>query len=260
MRSFTNFDEKIKKALTQEVDDISPSDHMLSNIQKQITDRKEDNNMKIKSVKHSKGIMVACAILVLTTATCFAASKIASISGSIDKKLDTFPTTKQMETTAGFTPKYVEEFSNGYKFEVVFAGTLDANDADENKVSEIKTADFTYEKDGAEFYIEAMQKPKNASIPDMEGELVTLTNGQNVYYHDWMHKFKPADYVMTEQDKIDQANGTYEFAFGEDLDFIQHCQVVEWEENNIRYSVFCYDDNLTKADMVKISEEVINKN
>lgn len=259
MRSFTNFDERIKEALTQKVDDISPSENMLHNIQKQIIDQKGDNSMKMKSSKHSRGIMVACAILVLTTATCFAASKISSLSGSVDKKLDTFPSAKQMQATAGFTPKYVEEFSNGYKFEVVFAGTLDGNDADENKVTEIKTAEFNYEKDGDELYVETMLKPKNAFIPDMEGEVITLSNGQNVFYHDWTQKFKPADYVMTEQDKIDQANGTYEFSFGEDLDFMQHCQVVQWEENDIRYSVFCYDDKLTKEDMVKISEEVTNK-
>ncbi|WP_304509697.1 hypothetical protein [Anaerotignum sp.] len=259
MRSFSKFDESVKEALAQKVNDISPSENMLANIQKQIIDRKEDNHMKIKSVKHSRGIMVACAFLVLTTATCFAASKIASISGSIDKKLDTFPTVKQMEKTAGFTPKYVDEFSNGYKFKEVFAGTLDGNDEDKNKVTELKTADFTYAKDDSELYVETMQKPKNASIPDMEGEEITLSNGQTIFYHDWTQKFKPADYIMTEQDKIDQANGTYEFSFGEDLDFIQHCQVVEWEENDIRYSMFSYDDKLTKDEMVKISEEVINK-
>ena len=259
MRSFTNFDERMKEALAQKASDISPSENMLANIQKQIENRKEDDTMQLKSAKHSRGIMVACALLVLTTATCFAASKIASLSGCIDKQLDAFPTVSQMKKTAGFTPKYVEEFSNGYKFKDVFAGTLDGNDADNHKVTEIKTADFTYEKDGSELYVEAMQKPKNALIPDMEGEAITLANGQTIFYHDWMHKFKPGDYVMTEQDKIDKANGTYEFSFGEDLDFIQHSQVVEWEENDIRYSVFCYDDKLTKEDMVKISEEVVNK-
>lgn len=259
MRSFTNFDERMKEALAQKVNDISPSENMLANIQKQIKDRKGDNDMKLKSMKHSRGIMVACALLVLTTGTCFAASKIASISGCVDKQLDTFPSATQMEKTAGFTPKYVDEFSNGYTFKEVFAGTLDGNDADENKVTEIKTADFTYEKDGSELYVEAMQKPKNASIPDMEGEEITLSSGQNIFYHDWMQKYKPADYVMTEQDKIDQANGTYEFSFGVGIDSIQHCQVVAWEENDIRYSIFSYDDTLTKDEMVKISEEFINK-
>lgn len=260
MQSFSEFDREIKKSISQKVNDITPSEDMFSKIQTKIADRKEDYNMNTKSRKHTKGIMIACAILVFTSATCFAASKIASISGGTDKRFETFPSQTQIEKAVGFTPKYIEEFTNGYEFEVGFTGTLSGSDDEQNKIAEMKTVGFTYIKEDGELDLDAMQMPQNASYPDMEGEEIVLSNGQTIFYHDWMHKFKPADYVMTEQDKIDQANGTYEFSFGESDDVIRHCQIIEWEENDIRYSMFNYDNKLTKDDMIKMSEEVINVN
>lgn len=258
MQSFTEFDHQLKKSIEQKVESITPSEDMFANIQNQIKLRKGDNDMTIKSQKRTRGIMIACAILVVTSATCFAASKIASVSGGLDKQFDTIPTESQMEKELGFTPKCVDEFTNGYKFDVVYAGTLSGNDDDKNKVVEIDTANFVYLKDGNELSIEAMELPQNSSVPEMEGEQITLANGQIAFYDEWTHKFKPADYVMTEQDKLDEANGTYVFSFGEDFDFTQHSQVISWEENNIRYSIYCYDDKLSKTELIKMSEEIVS--
>ena len=98
------------------------------------------------------------------------------------------------EKATGFSPKYVEEFKNGYQFKIAFVGELEGNDAQKNSVTMIKTVDFTYQKEDAE---------------------ITTLRGQIVYYYDYLNKLKPVDYVMTEQDKIDEANGTYVFSFGE---------------------------------------------
>lgn len=54
----------------------------------------------------------------------------------------------------------------------------------------------------------AMEKPNNSvEFPALEGEKITLADGQAVFYYDYLNKLKPADYVMTEQDKIDEAYG-----------------------------------------------------
>lgn len=260
MQSFSKFDKEIKKSISQKVNDITPSEDMFSKIQTSIADRKEDYTMYTKSKKHTKSIMIACAILVFTSATCFAASKIASISGGTDKRFETFPSQTQIEKAVGFTPKYLEDFTNGYEFEEGYTGTVKGSDNEQNTIAEMKTVGFTYIKEDSEINLDAMQMPQNGTYPDMKGEKIVLSNGQTVFYSDWMHKFEPADYVMTEQDKIDEANGTYQFSFGTDSEIISHCQFIEWEENNIRYSLYYDNDSLTKDDMIKMSEEVLNVN
>ena len=125
----------------------------------------------------------------------------------------------------------------------------------------LKSAEFTYLKDDAEVYLYSEEKPKGIEFDNglKDGEEITVSGGQKVYYYDYLNKFKPGDYVMTEQDKLDEANGTYVFSFGEDLDLIKHIQMIGWEEDSIRYSLGCYDDKLSKDELLKMIEEIIKK-
>ncbi|WP_283409984.1 hypothetical protein [Anoxynatronum buryatiense] len=217
----------------------------------------------MKSAKRTKKILVAFILAVLTTATCFAASQIISITsvpGYAFNKFESYPSDKQMQKAAEFLPKYVEQFENGYAFEEAFVGKLEGKDEGKNQVAMIKSAEFTYMKGDSELYLYVMEKPQNSTeFPPLEGEEIALTDAQTVFYDDYLNKFKPGDYVMTEQDKIDEANGTYVFSFGEDFDFIKHIQMIEWEEDGIRYSLNCLDEKLTKEALLEMAEEIIKK-
>nr|WP_315023700.1 hypothetical protein [uncultured Aminipila sp.] len=164
-----------------------------------------------------------------------------------------------MEKVAGFVPKYIKEFKNGYKFKVGFVGEYEGKNVDKNTTVMLKSADFTYLKGEAELYLYIMEKPEGVEFDNglEEGEKIAVSGENNVYYYDYLNKLKPADYVMTEQDKIDEANGTYVFSFGEDYDCIKHIQMLGWEEDGISYSLECYDDKLTKEELLQMVEEII---
>ncbi|MDD3570346.1 MAG: hypothetical protein PHY44_04525 [Lachnospiraceae bacterium] len=262
MGSFTKLDNELKQAVFHKAKEISPSENMFAEINDKIGSiNKEEYNMKLNIAKKSRGLLIACAVLALTTGACFAATKIVGYSGCLDSKFETFPTESQMKKEVGFVPKYVDKFENGYAFKEAFVGEYEGKDTEDNTVVMLKSAEFTYLKDDAQVYLNTEEKPKGVEFENdlKDGEQITVSGGQLVYYCDYLNKMKPGDYVMTEQDKIDEANGTYIFSFGENLDCVKHIQILGWEENSISYTLECYDDSLSKDDMLKMVEEIIKK-
>ena len=257
MRSFTKFDRQIEQAILQKAEKISPSENMFEEINKNINIRSKEGYY-MRNPKRIRGIMIACILIAVTTVTCFAASQIVSITGYAENNFESYPSHKQMKKVAGFLPKYEEEFENGYRFKEAFVGELEGKNAGEGPTTMIKCADFTYTTGDAKLYLYTMEEPKNSvKFPVLQGDKVTLTDEQTVFYYDYLNKLKPVDYVMTKQDKIDEANGTYVFSFGEDYDCIKHIQMVDWQEDGIRYSLNCLDDKLTKDELLKMVEEII---
>lgn len=259
MQLSTRFDSELKQAVSQKAKEISPSNDMFTKINEKIeSENKGRYDMRFGKAKRTRGILVACMLLVLTTVACFAATKIVDYSGSLDNKFETYPSERQMEKVAGFVPKTIEEFNNGYKFEVGFAGTYEGKDIEKNTAVMLKSADFTYLKGDAELYLYIMEKPEGVEFDNgLEAGESLAISGKDVNYYDYLNKLKPSDYVMTEQDKIDEANGTYIFSFGEDCDEIKHIQMLGWEEDGISYSLECYDDKLTKDELLQMVTEII---
>lgn len=112
------FEDKLRKAIYAEANKICPSEDMFLQINRKIkSENMEVKNMKLKSMKKTRGILVACMLLAFTTITCFAAVKIVSYtSQSTNNTFAEFPSEKEVKKEAGFVPKYVNEFAEGYKF------------------------------------------------------------------------------------------------------------------------------------------------
>lgn len=64
--------------------------------------------MKINRSKKIRTVLIACILLILTTATCFAAAKFILYTS--------LPSSKSVSNEIGFNPKYIKEFKNGYVF------------------------------------------------------------------------------------------------------------------------------------------------
>ncbi|WP_312070298.1 hypothetical protein, partial [Anaerotignum propionicum] len=79
MKSPENFEDKLRKAIYAEADKICPSEDMFLQINRKIKNKNmEEKNMKLFSIKKTRGILVACMLLAFTSITCFAAAKIVS--------------------------------------------------------------------------------------------------------------------------------------------------------------------------------------
>ncbi|MEG1584366.1 MAG: hypothetical protein RR361_04885 [Anaerovorax sp.] len=237
---------------------MKPSQDMFSEIAKEIEAREKGvHHMKLNTGRRTRGLLVACVLIVLTTATCFAASQIMSYTGGGQKVFDNYPSEKQMAKTAGFLPKYIEEFRNGYVFADAGIGSFDGLDADGKSVETIKNTSFGYEKAGKKAFLNVDESVSAGTHND--GKQVQISANIMGNYMEYMNKIMPADYVMTEQDLADEANGTYVFSFSDGKAAIQHVQCVSWIDSGMQYSISCYDDGLTKDDLVEMAREIIKK-
>lgn len=109
MKSFINLDNELEIAVSHTAKQVAPSKDMFTKITKKIElETKGENYMKINKSKKIKTVLVACAILILTTATCFAAAKFILYTS--------LPSSKSVANEIGFNPKYIKEFKNGYVF------------------------------------------------------------------------------------------------------------------------------------------------
>ena len=78
----------------------------------------EKENVKMKKVSFKKSIIIAAAVLAVGTVAFASKGAVNYVMGSTSTKPDytTFPVTETLNKNVGFSPKIVEQFSNGYTF------------------------------------------------------------------------------------------------------------------------------------------------
>lgn len=259
MQPSTKFEQSIQYAVEKKVENIYPSEKMFDEIKMKIRmEREGEKVMKIKSVKKSRGLLAACLLLALTTVTCFAAIHISSYEGHSQNIFSKYPDQKAMEKAAGFSPKYIEGFANGYEFKMAGTGETTANDEAGNAVATVKTANVTYSKGGSLVSL-IVQDGVLEEGEDEFGVPVTLAGNVKGQYSEYQNKVVPPDYQMTEDDKKAEKEGKYIFSFGSEKVEINHVQSITWTENGQSYYIGCYDDGVDKEGLIEMANELIMK-
>ncbi|WP_051280274.1 hypothetical protein [Anaerovorax odorimutans] len=262
MKSPKEFENRLRTAIYAEADKICPSEDMFLQINRKIKSKNMGvNYMNIKSIKKTRGILIACLILAFTTMTCFAAVKIVSYtSHSTNNTFTEFPSEKEVKKEAGFVPKYVNEITGGYKFYKGGVGEEAAETEDGSAAMTVKTANFNYKNGNSTVSLLV----EDGILPESEdgeaaGETIKLTSDIEGKYSSELYKFVPPDYVMTEQDKSDEESGKYIFSYGSEKVEINHMQQISWEEDGMSYSLINSDDKVDKTILTNMANEIINK-
>ncbi|MEY8764770.1 MULTISPECIES: hypothetical protein [Clostridium] len=221
---------------------------------------KMENGKIYKKGSIKKKIIVGLVATMVIGTTVFAAGKVSSIisSSSSTPAYTTIPTAEQVRKDLKFNPKLVNKFGNGYTF---VNGVIVNNKGIDNKgnfAGKTKSLDFTYAKgnDELSLYMEngrLGERSKGATA-------IANYNGIDLYYYSYTNKFVPSDYKMTEQDKKDKLSGKYVFSYGSDSDKekISQVQCLNWMQDGINYSFLGSDSNVSKDDLVKMAQQVIN--
>lgn len=220
MNSYSNFDNKLKTAISETVDNITVSQNMFTEINKKIkSESKGESYMKFNQPKKFKTILVACTLLVATSATGFAAAKYIYYNN--------LPTTQTVSEQVGFAPKYVQDFKNGYTY---FEGGVD----EEFKLSDnTNVLEMRYEKNDNIVSYLALKAVKG------EGTLKESTMS--------LRTDESSEAIML-ANKID---GLY-------ISSDKYISVV-WEDNGVLYSLSDYDKALDKSQLADMANEIINK-
>lgn len=218
--------------------------------------KREETNMS-RSMGIRK-IVVAAAVVAAFGVTAIAAMKAAGIESHTDLRDAVYSVSEIQELSddEDFGVKYIDEFSNGYKFEVGYPSGGKATDADGNTIKEYTS--FAVEYKNGDSDIVFFTEP-NADVVDMPTDCETVdVDGTTVYTMEDTYKFVPPDYEMTEQDKEDEASGKYIFSYGTDEVEIQKVKQVMWKEGSVICTIIEQTGTLDMDELVSMAEEVMN--
>lgn len=184
-----NIDEKIIDCLNKKSDGISAPENMFFKIRAGILEEEDRGvlfNMKIKFLK-AKTMIVAGLLCIATTVTCVAATNGLNwiSSSSRANEINKFPTEDVVKKTVGYCPKYVDEFSNGFKFESFNFSDSSLENDNGNSVLKTKDANFSYKKEGARkdqsLFFEATPINEEYFNKDSEDKKILLSTMESRY-------------------------------------------------------------------------------
>ncbi|MBN1040133.1 hypothetical protein DVW12_15680 [Clostridium botulinum] len=266
-----SLDKKITECLNKKSDEISAPENMFFKIRAGILNEKNENrgvlfNMKIRFLK-AKTMIVAGLLCIATTVTCVAATGGLHWNSSTSRmnEINKFPTEDVVKKTVGYCPKYVDEFSNGFKFKSFNFSDSSLENDNGNSVLKTKDADFNYKRDGARkdqiLSLEATPISEEYFNKGLENEKDFIEySGLKIYYNNFKYKAVPVDYVESEEESKLIQEGTLQIGFGADEISEFNTQSVIWYEDGIQYLIMnmAYDD-VDKDQMIEMAKTVINK-
>lgn len=167
------------------------------------------------------------------------------------------PTAEELEKDLGFASAVPDALAGDYVFEEAVIGKVRGKDENGNTLLKQKFLNCKYsnESDSLVLYIQ-----EDNILLEKTGELAAECNGTDIYYQQDIYKRLPVGYEMTEQDRLDEANGTYIFSEGEtDHVFTEEISHVTWVAEGIFYDLMATDTELTKDQMIAAAEMMLVK-
>ncbi len=259
------FDKNISRALRSKADEIAPSSDLLDRINADILNSERENismnhNLKLRKMKP---VLIASLVLILSAATCFAASQITSLIGTSSKAFDEFPTERQVEKEVNFVPDYVEEFSNGFTFKSASINNTQALDNEDNKVDENTGIAFSYTRENSEKgqLLTLNADPEMEGLEDAKGpnDEVISFGELDLTYSSVVFKVVPEGYVPTEEENQQMAAGSLWISYGSDQIESSNLQYVKWVKDGIDYNLMDNGYEIPKDEIIAMAKEVAGK-
>ena len=187
-----------------------------------------------------KGILIA-AMISLMTVTAYAADflNIQSLtSGTLHFSSSSYKKADNAMKIAGFQMDLKEQFGNGYTFDNIRVEDVDGRDEQDQKVLTYKETSVTYRnQSGYRLYLHAYQKLEEIPQSDHAAAQSRVIGDVTANYYLDHYKIVPADYQLTEADKLwEQQPGNF-ISYGSDQVEKTDVSFVCWEKEGICYSI-----------------------
>lgn len=209
-----------------------------------------------KVINYKKAIaIIAVAATFLLGSTAFACGVLDGWFSHSDKEYYELPTEQQFVEDVGYAPVLIQEFENGYAFINGYVVDNERADSETALVEKFTSAMFEYEKDGDIVFF--AQEKFDAAQP--QGTLVDSFAGVDIYYFGYMNKIVPADYQMTEADKMAEEKGELVFTWGSDSVQTMEVKSLTWMRDGILYNLLQTGGELDAEELVSMAKEAIAK-
>lgn len=242
-----NLDMILKDIFENKSADIIPSQFMLQRIKAKVkSNRREPINMKFLNPKK----LVVIGVLCLASVSCYAAIKLGGSVSHSQVEFYSINDIEKYEQKVGFSPKYVEAFDNGFKFKDGSTGDTQGVDNEFNPTGKkYKTMNLTYENEEGKWV--AITIDSGNPWVDSGEEFVEGYSNQ-------VYKFVPPNYILTEEDKIAEENGSLVISYGSDSVQINNMESYMWIDDGLYYSMVAQDCDLGEEEMAKMVKQMMD--
>ncbi len=269
-------DRRIAAALHHAADGVEVSPFAEARLMAKIKDCKQTGaaapwKERLFMKRFSKRFIVAfCAIFCLTCMTAVAATGIVhgwyghNIVGSDTKVYD--DVAEKLLPRLEYTPKTVEEFTNGFEFTQASLSTSQGTDENFNDVGKQYTDCNLYYSNaetGEELSLSIDNIPQSAFPEDYVDpaakNITTHTVGDiTVTYKEYQYKFVPPDYEVSAEEQAAMDRGDLVMSYGSSEVEEKYLKGADWYADGVHYNLFGWDLTLTADDIFAMAEEVIN--
>ncbi|ONI39896.1 hypothetical protein AN396_06805, partial [Candidatus Epulonipiscium fishelsonii] len=228
-------DEQIKNALMQETNNLELNNNLFNKIKVDIYNAENKVSQK-GNLRMKRNFITGALCLSVASATVVAASYIwSSESYSSNQLINSLPVVEEIESKYGFSPKFVDEFSNGFKFSG-YAITNNTINKDTKQIS-FEGLSLNYEKGNDTIYLSIEPLSKEFINYGDNVEIIKTIDDINLYYVENLFKVVPPGYVLTPEEEKQQLAGELTISFGDSDGTVETYQYMSWTEDGNLYSL-----------------------
>jgi hypothetical protein len=255
-----NLEDDLRDMIKTELDTIEPDideERRLLEIHKKLNHR--SGHMKFKRNKLAVTLTAIAVITVLGTVTAVAAGKITSLvssSYSDDDIRSIEELRKQANDQMKASPKIIETFSNGVKFQKGYITQVKGMDENSNQVLVYPETYAYYGDDGqvtlaSHVHQEALAEESDPASRQESYQGITVKSLEQQYL------MLPGDGEASEADKKLEAEGKLVISYGSSKEERKEFKTISWSEEGIDYLLFTFED--VKLDTLSgMAKEVID--
>ncbi len=209
--------------------------------------------------KKLKAAVIVGALCVMSF-TCYAAMKVTGYTSHSYREWNTLPTAEDVQKKVDFTPKFIEEFSNGFVFDDASVGAISGTDSEFNKVTaEHKMVTFSYKRGEENIAITNRQVSDEIGDDYSSFDETVDLDGIEGHYNKQAYKFFPPDVTPSDEDIEAQKAGALEISYGSSEIEEMNIQSLFWEEDGIVYEMTAMGADIDKEGLMQMAKEVISK-
>lgn len=218
---------------------------------------------QLRRVKRSPWkILLAAALIPLLMITAYASDfmNIKTLcSGAVHYTGSSFRQMDKAMERAGFRMDVKETFENGYTFQKVTVQDTRALDEDNREVLKYREIYVEY-RNSAGNRIPLIAEPVLEEIPqtDRPADQTRDIGGVTASYHLDHYKFVPADYKLTEADRIWEQQPGNNISYGSDTVEEKNVSFLTWEKEGIGYLLMDTESAETPDTLFAMASELIN--
>lgn len=255
--------EQIKSVLSEELDQIKPSDELFNRIKVDIEKKECVKEMENNTINFKKGkrltILVSSFIL-LFSITVLGVTMGKSWISTSNHQYKNFPSQEKILNDVGFIPKYTEVLPGGFEYFSGGIGESKLSDESGNTLTQTKDVDLGYKRKNEKSVLNlSITQVEEQFLDNKEDQLVGDLNGVSLYYSQKDYKFVPANYKITEEDKKAEEEGKLIITYGASEVSVENIQNLSWYEDGLEYMIIGNDYGFTVQEMIDMASAVINK-